>query len=145
MKDLNILITLAIISIFVLIGGMFLLNSSDPQSEEPKAFCATIGPSHSSFTSEGKELFVQNCAACHNKNMKSAATGPALGGFMKRWNNDTTTVLHYLNNDSKYLDTVSNQRMQSLKNQSTGFVEHMSLAISNDDLKALTEYIENRY
>ncbi|HMT00593.1 MAG TPA: c-type cytochrome, partial [Saprospiraceae bacterium] len=28
----------------------------------------------------GKTLFTANCAACHAKNMKSALTGPALGG-----------------------------------------------------------------
>ena len=34
---------------------------------------------------EGKDLFRTNCATCHNKNMKTASTGPALGGFQDRW------------------------------------------------------------
>ncbi len=34
---------------------------------------------------EGKELFRANCATCHNKNMKSDMTGPALGGVEERW------------------------------------------------------------
>lgn len=33
----------------------------------------------------GKELFIANCASCHAKNMKTALTGPALGGVMARW------------------------------------------------------------
>ncbi|MCC6282108.1 MAG: c-type cytochrome, partial [Saprospiraceae bacterium] len=33
----------------------------------------------------GKELFVANCASCHNKNMKDNLTGPALGGLEERW------------------------------------------------------------
>ena len=37
----------------------------------------------------GKDLFVANCAACHNKNMKDNLTGPALGARLKelqrRW------------------------------------------------------------
>ncbi len=33
----------------------------------------------------GKELFVANCASCHNKNMKDNLTGPALGGTEERW------------------------------------------------------------
>lgn len=33
----------------------------------------------------GKELFVANCAACHNKNMKDDLTGPALAGTEERW------------------------------------------------------------
>ena len=34
---------------------------------------------------EGKELFRTNCAVCHNKNMKTKSTGPALGGVEERW------------------------------------------------------------
>jgi mono/diheme cytochrome c family protein len=33
----------------------------------------------------GKELFIANCASCHNKNMKEKLTGPALGGVEERW------------------------------------------------------------
>ena len=34
---------------------------------------------------EGKNLFIANCASCHNKNMKDNLTGPALGGTEERW------------------------------------------------------------
>ena len=33
----------------------------------------------------GKTLFKNNCATCHNKNMKDNLTGPALGGTQERW------------------------------------------------------------
>ncbi|MFN0037336.1 MAG: c-type cytochrome [Saprospiraceae bacterium] len=33
----------------------------------------------------GKEIFMANCASCHNKNMKDDLTGPALAGFEDRW------------------------------------------------------------
>ena len=33
----------------------------------------------------GKTLFKNNCASCHNKNMKDKLTGPALGGTQERW------------------------------------------------------------
>ncbi len=36
----------------------------------------------------GKKLFKNYCAQCHSKNMKSAATGPALGGAQERWSDD---------------------------------------------------------
>ena len=35
--------------------------------------------------SDGAALFKNNCASCHNKNMKSKSTGPALGGVQERW------------------------------------------------------------
>lgn len=34
---------------------------------------------------EGKTLFRNYCATCHNKNMKDNLTGPALGGVQERW------------------------------------------------------------
>jgi cytochrome c2 len=41
---------------------------------------------HAGPTKEaGKELFVANCASCHNKNMKDNLTGPALAGVEDRW------------------------------------------------------------
>lgn len=36
----------------------------------------------------GKDLFKNYCAACHSKDMRSAATGPALGGSQARWGDD---------------------------------------------------------
>ena len=35
--------------------------------------------------SAGKTLFKNNCASCHNKNMRDDLTGPALGGYAERW------------------------------------------------------------
>ena len=36
----------------------------------------------------GKDLFKNYCASCHNKDMRSAATGPALGGAQAKWADD---------------------------------------------------------
>lgn len=36
----------------------------------------------------GKDLFRNYCASCHNKDMRTAATGPAVGGSVERWNDD---------------------------------------------------------
>ncbi len=37
---------------------------------------------------KGKELFLNNCAACHNVTMKKDATGPALKGVEERWGDE---------------------------------------------------------
>lgn len=36
----------------------------------------------------GKNLFRTNCGSCHNKDMVSRMTGPALGGVQERWENE---------------------------------------------------------
>ena len=53
-------------------------TTSPPKSGElPPELLTTI--------STGKKLFKTNCANCHNKDMKSNMTGPALGGVRERW------------------------------------------------------------
>ena len=42
----------------------------------------------------GKILFKNNCAVCHNRNMKDDLTGPALGGVTARWSNYPQEDLH---------------------------------------------------
>ncbi len=48
-------------------------------------FAAVLTMQAQPTVAAGKELFVANCASCHNKNMKDNLTGPALGGLEERW------------------------------------------------------------
>ena len=47
--------------------------------------CIHLGAFSAPDIEVGKELFKNNCAACHNKNMKDALTGPALGPALEKW------------------------------------------------------------
>ncbi|MBK8195714.1 MAG: c-type cytochrome [Lewinellaceae bacterium] len=48
-------------------------------------FAATLVLRAAPTVEEGKNLFIANCASCHNKNMKDNLTGPALAGVEERW------------------------------------------------------------
>ena len=48
----------------------------------------------------GKTLFKNNCASCHNKDMKSKLTGPALGGVQDRWDNEADLYAWIRNSQS---------------------------------------------
>jgi mono/diheme cytochrome c family protein len=49
-------------------------------------WCGTANPVRNQQKhGAGKELFLNNCASCHNKNMKDDMTGPALAGVENRW------------------------------------------------------------
>jgi mono/diheme cytochrome c family protein len=54
----------------------------------------------------GKAIFMGKCASCHNPNMKSPATGPALGGLEERhkWA-DHNELLKWINNPAVYMAT----------------------------------------
>jgi mono/diheme cytochrome c family protein len=48
-------------------------------------FSSSVSAQDQAAVDAGKELFRVNCAACHNKDMKSKMTGPALGGVEALW------------------------------------------------------------
>ena len=98
MKSLKILDSIILLSWFALLVIIIILaiSLSNRNTEiEPSAiaFCGTssigdsVSPPDSSYSNyiEGKDLFRANCATCHNKNMVSDMTGPALKGVRKRW------------------------------------------------------------
>jgi len=70
---------------FILLSLVFLFSTAFAQ----EAATDTEDQSSSDFpmgkADAGKELFKNNCAACHNKDMKSKMTGPALAGVEDRW------------------------------------------------------------
>ncbi len=53
----------------------------------------------------GKNLFKNNCAACHAKNMKVDMTGPALAGVEERWNGNKENLRAWIRNSQAYLTT----------------------------------------
>lgn len=48
----------------------------------------------------GKTLFVNNCATCHNKNMKDKLTGPPLGPSLANWGGNKADYYAWVRNSS---------------------------------------------
>ncbi len=53
---------------------------------------------------KGKEVFVNNCASCHAKDMKTKLTGPALAGVEERWN-DKANLYKWIRNSQGLIAT----------------------------------------
>jgi len=72
----------------------------------------------------GKVLFMGKCATCHNPNMKSPATGPALGGLEERhtWA-DHNELLKWVHNPAGYManDAYTKGLFTEYKSMMTGF------------------------
>lgn len=119
----------------------------EPEYSYSGAVCGNAGffPAHKSdLVSQGKTLFKDNCAACHNKDMKSDLTGPALRGFMKRWKNDTLLFKAYLKDPIFFLDTTSNSYILEMDKRFGPAVMN-SFELSSEEVEALVEYIEVIY
>lgn len=72
---------------FLFLTGLLLIQYFPVSSQDaamPVAAATTPAPASVDIAA-GKTLFKNQCAACHNKNMKDKLTGPALGGVQERW------------------------------------------------------------
>ena len=59
----------------------WLMGRKGDQAQVVQAQLPILSPT----AQKGKDLFKNNCAACHNRDMQSNLTGPALGGVQERW------------------------------------------------------------
>jgi len=91
----------------------------------------------------GKELFKSYCASCHAKDMRSAATGPALGGSQERWGDDT--ALYAWIRNSQALISQGHPRATELWNQYKPTVMTAFPNLTDDEIGSILAYVNGVY
>ncbi|MBK8671369.1 MAG: c-type cytochrome [Saprospiraceae bacterium] len=91
----------------------------------------------------GKELFKNNCAACHSKDMRSAATGPALGGSQARWADDVA-LYKWIRNSQAMIQS-GHPRSVELWNQYKPTVMTAFPKLTDDEIGSLLAYVNGVY
>ena len=72
----------------------------------PIAEKSRVPPELLTTITTGKKLFKTNCANCHNRDMKSDMTGPALAGVTARWAAYSITDLYdWVKNSTQLIET----------------------------------------
>ena len=92
----------------------------------------------------GKKLFRNNCASCHNKNMKDKMTGPALGGVEERWSDFPKEDLYSFIRNNRALYAEGHPRAKLLIDE----WKHMMNAFPNlkdDEIEAILTYVDDAY
>lgn len=92
---------------------------------------------------DGKALFKNNCASCHNKNMKADMTGPALGGVQERWDNEED--LYSWIRNSQALIATGHPRANELYNTWNKANMNSFPNLKDEDIVALLKYIDDTY
>jgi mono/diheme cytochrome c family protein len=100
------------------------------------AFCLNAAPS----AANGKTLFQANCGSCHAKNMKTAMTGPALGGVEARW--DSKASLYGWIRNSQGMVKKGNARAVEIFNQYNKSVMTAFPNLTDDEIGSILLYIE---
>lgn len=94
----------------------------------------------------GKGLFKNYCAQCHAKNMKTAATGPALGGVEERWADYPQADLYaWIRNSQAMINQVKHPRALELWAEYKPTIMTAYPDLTDDDIGNLLAYINGVY
>lgn len=91
----------------------------------------------------GKDLFKNYCGACHNKDMRSSATGPALGGVEALW--DDEAALHAWIRNSQDMIKKGHPRAVELWNQYKPIVMTSFPGLTDDEIGSIMAYVNDVY
>ena len=90
----------------------------------------------------GKTLFRNQCASCHNRDMKSDMTGPALGGVIERWAEYPESDLYAWIRNSAALIATGHPRANEIFNAFNKVQMTPFPTLTDDDIASLLLYIE---
>lgn len=90
----------------------------------------------------GKSLFKNNCAACHNKDMKSKMTGPPLSGVAERWSKYPRTDLYRWIRQSQSMIREKHPKALELWKEWKPTVMNDFRHLSDEDIEMILAYIE---
>lgn len=94
---------------------------------------------------KGKDLFKNNCATCHNRDMQSNLTGPALGGVQERWAAYPRSDLYQWIRNSQALIDAGHPRAQELWKKWKPVIMTPSSSLKDEDIEAILTYVEEQY
>ena len=91
----------------------------------------------------GDAIFGAQCATCHAKNMKTDATGPALGGVEERWADYPMEDLYAWIRNSQKLIATGHPRANEVYKQYNKVAMTSFPTLTDDDIKNILAYINN--
>lgn len=94
---------------------------------------------------EGKTLFQNYCASCHNKNMKDDLTGPALGGVEERWSSYGKEELYNWVRNSQVMIAAGHPKAVELWNKWKPTVMNSFPTFTDDQIESILLYVNDQY
>ncbi|MFQ5446018.1 MAG: cytochrome c3 family protein [Saprospiraceae bacterium] len=93
----------------------------------------------------GAALFKNNCGACHNRDMKSKMTGPALGGTLDRWADYPEEDLFSWVRNSQAMIDAGHPRATELWNQWKPTVMNGFPNLTDEEIRNILAYVDYVY
>ncbi len=89
----------------------------------------------------GKEIFIANCASCHNRNMKDKLTGPALAGVEERWSTFPRKDLYSWIRNAPVMIANGHPRAVALYAEYKPTIMNAFTSLTDDNIESLLLYI----
>lgn len=93
----------------------------------------------------GKSLFRAQCAVCHSRDMKTDATGPALGGTQERWADYPQEDLYRWIRNSQAMIAEGHPRAEELWDQWQPTIMNSFLNLTDQEIANILGYIDCQY
>src|SRR6188768_1703563 len=93
----------------------------------------------------GKTLFQNQCASCHNKNMKDNLTGPALGGVEGRWASFPKEDLYNWIRNSQSMISKGHPRATELWGKFKPTVMSSFPAFTDEDIASILLFVDAQF
>jgi cytochrome c2 len=89
----------------------------------------------------GKTLFINNCAQCHNKNMKDKLTGPPLAKAVENWNGEMPRLYKWVRN-SQSMIAGGDSRAVAISKEYNGALMNAFPALTDGDIDNIFAYVK---
>jgi cytochrome c2 len=128
-----------LVCFFVFMGMIYPALENEPKKSE-EFRCGTISPKEQF---EGKILFINNCAQCHNNNMKDRLTGPPLQNWREYWADENELFLFLSQKKiSKYRKLAS--KYKKLKKEYSPAICSLFPNFSKEEISHIATYLERK-
>jgi len=124
-----------IFSLFATASLLFSVQSVNAQGPYPDEADVAVG----------NTLFKNNCASCHNKNMKDDMTGPALGGVEARWSEYDRSELYTWIRGSQAMIAAGHPRAKALWAEWGPTVMTNYAQLTDVEVESILLYINTQY
>ncbi len=125
----------------------WLLPQTQP-TQEKEWVCGTCSNERNRYHTtpdkpDGKALFMQKCASCHNSNMRDRSTGPALGGVRVRWVGREEKLYQFIRNFTVLLEKKDPYTLRLYKEYESS--NHTAFPnLTDDEIAEILRFVESR-
>ena len=140
-RELLFLSVLLLFSLLLLVINLSFFSDNSVLENVEKIELKKIKPIQNQI---GKQLFKNNCAACHNRNMRDGLIGPALGGVRERWLVNDVAIYDFVRNSQVVIENGNEYANTLFEEWSPNKMPSFS-NLEDKEIDSILDYIDEQF